>query len=314
MSLLVLLAIVMKAASPSILWRLTTRAISPLTVSGVVITMAVVEIEHVTGYCDHQRHLHGVIVTAIMGLAWCVQLLLALMNPTGWDVGHVAEQSSFRATPPASPITNWRRKRWGGKRMYADRLLGRSGRFRQARRMYIRIDRSPNQQRHGRTLSRPLNATHARRNASRVRVRRRRVISIISSNGHTPTRHTVLAIGVYAAGLAHARALQLAGHIPHPVGRIQDVRLWLSRPSHAVSSVAKQPLWIPLARITCATPRPDSRMSCPMTRKCFSVRSHVWRSPKEHTQPCQTYSASLTCRLLPYGLSGNSLTSAGLRQ
>ena len=105
-------------------------------------------------------------------------------------------------------------------------------------------------------------------------------------------RHTVLAISVYAAGLAHVRALQLVGHIPHPVGQIQDV--WLSRPSHAVSSVAKQPLWIPLARITCVIPHPDSRMSCPMTRKCFLVRSHAWRSPEEHTQPCQRYSASLT--------------------
>ena len=94
MSLLVLLAVVKTAASPSISRRLTTQAISSLTVSGIVIAMAIVEIEHVTGYCSHQRYLHNVVVTYIMGLAWCVQLLLALMNPTGRDVGRVAIQAS----------------------------------------------------------------------------------------------------------------------------------------------------------------------------------------------------------------------------
>jgi hypothetical protein len=105
MSLLVLLAVVKTAASPSISRRLTTQAISSLTVSGVMIAMAIVEIEYVTGLCSHQRYLHNVVVTFTMGLAWCVQLLLALMNPTGSNVGRGAIQATSRATPPASPMT-----------------------------------------------------------------------------------------------------------------------------------------------------------------------------------------------------------------
>jgi hypothetical protein len=147
MSLLVLLAVVKMAASPSISRHLTTQDISSLTISGVLTAMAIVEVEYITEFCSHeQRYLYNVIVTFAMGLSWCRQLLLALMNSTGSGVGLGATQTASRTPLSASPTKNWRRKRWGGKRMYVGRLLGRFGRFRQARRMYIHFNRSHNPQ------------------------------------------------------------------------------------------------------------------------------------------------------------------------
>ena len=64
------------------------------------------------------------------------------------------------------------------------RLQGRSGRLRRARRMYVAY-RTPNPPRRGCTRSPMHNATHARRNASRVRLRRLRAASIMPRGRHT---------------------------------------------------------------------------------------------------------------------------------
>jgi hypothetical protein len=116
MSLLVLLAVVKTTASPSISRRLATQDIYSLTISGILTAIAIVEVEHITELCSHeQRHLYNVLVTFTMGSLWCIQLIFALMNSTGSGVGRRATQAPSRLPSPASPPTNWRRKRWGGK-------------------------------------------------------------------------------------------------------------------------------------------------------------------------------------------------------
>ena len=143
MSLLVLLAVFTAAASPSISRRLTTRAISSLTVSGIMTAMAIVEIDH----ADHQDHLHNVVMTSIVGLAWCFQLLLALMSHTGRDVGRVTMRSSSGSSPPVSPLRACAANDGVASGCMQGELQGRSGRLRRARRMYVDY-RSPNPPRH----------------------------------------------------------------------------------------------------------------------------------------------------------------------
>jgi hypothetical protein len=161
-----------------------------LTVSGILTIIAIVEVEYITELCRHeQRHFYNVLVTFTMGISWCVQLLFALVYSTGSDVGRGATQATSCLSSPVSPPTQWRRKRWCGKRMYAGRLLGRSRRFRQAGCLHIRYNgnhSSPwSTTLHGRSRSSLHNATHAGRNALRVRLRRSRIHSIVAGGSHT---------------------------------------------------------------------------------------------------------------------------------
>ena len=112
--------------SPSLSRCLTTQDIYSLTVSSILTTIPIVEVEYITELCRHeQRHFHNVLVIFTMGIKWCVQLLFALVYSTGSGVGHRATQTTSRLPSPTSPPTNWRRKQWGGKRMFAGGLLGR---------------------------------------------------------------------------------------------------------------------------------------------------------------------------------------------
>lgn len=148
------------------------------------------DVECLTESCDHtSRHLYNTMVTLTVGFSWGVQLFCAAFAftavPARCEVAPRVPCLSSSASPPA----RLRQTRWGGKRMVARRLLGRSGRARQARMMSFRYSQiSPSPVR-SRPMILPMNACHALRNARRARLRHMRNIAATAAGGnHTMPR------------------------------------------------------------------------------------------------------------------------------
>jgi hypothetical protein len=139
MAILMVLALFKAHRSLPLADRLNSRSMLSLTITGILAIMKMFEIECFTEFCDHEsRYLYNTLAVSTVGISWTVQLLCSLSilsavpSRRGYDPDYACLSRS--ASPPPRP----RQKRWGGKRMYAGHMLGRSSRARQARRLSLR--------------------------------------------------------------------------------------------------------------------------------------------------------------------------------